>query len=339
MRERRMVGFGMRRGEEVVRVRYARVDGDRALEELDRTRRIARREALASLLGETEGGAPAGGRGGVDLRRQAVRRRHASPPDAPARAAPAVRSARDRDLDRRLLRRRLLRPRSPRTSARGRARRERDREQHEHRGSPTRSISPPEQSTPPALRPDCPRRGRSSPRRLVVRGPHRRCGEDNQPVGASASRNASTTVVGQAAVARAPARGSTVASTMPCGTSKSRAGRPAVARFMKAVQIGSAACAPLSPSGLAAIEPDPHDGHEVGRVAGEPRVAVVVGRAGLAGGGTRKPCGPRARCRCRGRWRPRGRGSRGTTTCGDTTLVMSSGRPSISVIVPRPRPA
>ena len=33
---------------------------------------------------------------------------------------------------------------------------------------------------------------------------------------------------------------------------------------------------------FALIEPDPHHGQEFGRIAGEPRVAVIVGRAGLA---------------------------------------------------------
>ena len=67
---------------------------------------------------------------------------------------------------------------------------------------------------------------------------------------------------------------------------------------MKAVQIGSADCAPLSPSDLVVVEADPDDGQQLGREADEPRVAQVVGGAGLAGGVEREAGGARARRRC-----------------------------------------
>ena len=70
--------------------------------------------------------------------------------------------------------------------------------------------------------------------------------------------------------------------------------RPASARIMNGVQIGSAACAPLRPSGWLSSRPDPDDGQQLRREADEPGVAQVVGRAGLAGGVEREAGGARA---------------------------------------------
>ena len=69
---------------------------------------------------------------------------------------------------------------------------------------------------------------------------------------------------------------------------------------MNSVQIGSAACVPLRPTGCVVVEADPDDGEQLGREADEPGVAQIVGRAALAGGVERE-----ARWRARRRRCPR----------------------------------
>ena len=61
-------------------------------------------------------------------------------------------------------------------------------------------------------------------------------------------------------------------------------GRPASAAIMNRVQIGSAACAPLRPSGWLSSKPTHTTVSSSGVKPDEPGVAQVVGRAGLARG-------------------------------------------------------
>ena len=71
-------------------------------------------------------------------------------------------------------------------------------------------------------------------------------------------------------------------------------GPPGQRRFMNSVQIGSAACVPVNPSGLLSSKPTHTTGEQLGREADEPRVAQIVGRAALAGRVEREPVGARA---------------------------------------------
>ena len=82
------------------------------------------------------------------------------------------------------------------------------------------------------------------------------------------------------------------------GRVEGRLGRPASADFMNSVQIGSAACVPVRPTGWLSSKPHPDDGEQLGREADEPGVAQIVGRAALAGGVEGEAVGPRARARC-----------------------------------------
>jgi hypothetical protein len=50
---------------------------------------------------------------------------------------------------------------------------------------------------------------------------------------------------------------------------------------MNCVQIGSAARAPLRPTGWLSSKADPHHRQQLGREAGEPGVAQIVGGAGF----------------------------------------------------------
>ena len=101
-------------------------------------------------------------------------------------------------------------------------------------------------------------------------------------------------VRGQVGSASLPVSRSISANVMPSGTSNGTLGRPAVAAFMNAVQIGSAACVPLSDDRLVVVEAHPDHRQQLGREADEPGVAQVVGRAGLAGGVEREARGARA---------------------------------------------
>ena len=94
--------------------------------------------------------------------------------------------------------------------------------------------------------------------------------------------NASTNRRGQLAVGSRPVSGSISTNVMPGGTLNGTLARPAVARIMNSVQMGSAAWAPLRPSGLIVVEADPHHGEQVGSEADKPGVAQIVGGAGLA---------------------------------------------------------
>ena len=74
-------------------------------------------------------------------------------------------------------------------------------------------------------------------------------------------------------------RGRCRRSVMPSGALNVTLARPASARVMNAVQIGSAACVPLRPTRLVVVQADPDHRQQLGREADEPGIAEIVGRA------------------------------------------------------------
>src|SRR5207249_5865932 len=74
-------------------------------------------------------------------------------------------------------------------------------------------------------------------------------------VGSVPAMNASLIRRGQNGVASLPVAGSISANEIPSGASNGTLARPASAAFMNCVQIGSAACAPLNPTGWLSSKP------------------------------------------------------------------------------------
>ena len=96
--------------------------------------------------------------------------------------------------------------------------------------------------------------------------------------------NDSVNVRGQLGVASLPVSRSISTKVIPSRRLELRAGRPATASFMNSVQIGSAACEPVSADRRVVVEAHPDDGQQLRREADEPGVAQIVGGAALAGG-------------------------------------------------------